>query len=182
MTFWLLEGDNSMENKKTNDKVIKFSKGQSDDRENKSDGTGIVLTREQIEFFRLCREFNNDFYEGSIKTVVIPYESGDVKYIGGIKGPYAHGKGKLYKSDNVPYKEGYFRNGLYLGPEDTQCTRVFMEDIIEDICKYLPSMDKSLLRNASEGIAEVQDVEDYMSKNDISSQVEKIIYGTIIVD
>ena len=45
-----------------------------------------------------------------------------------------------------PYKEGYFRHGMYLGPEETQCAHIFMDDIIEDICHYIPSMDKHIER------------------------------------
>jgi len=163
-------------------KVIGINKVQTDDCVKQRDGVGTILTREQIEFFKLCREFNNEFYKGSIKTVVIPYENGDIKYIGGIKELHAHGKGKLYYRGNVPYKEGYFRHGMYLGPEETQCTHIFMDDIIEDICHYIPSMDRSILREASESIGTVQDVEDYLVKNDISNQVEKIIYRTIVVE
>jgi len=163
-------------------KVIEINKVQTDDSVKHADGVSIILTREQLEFFKLCREFNNKFYKGSIKTVAVPYESGDVKYIGGIKEHHAHGKGKLYYRENVPYKEGYFMYGMYLGPEETKCTHIFMEDIIEDICHYVPSMDRSILRKASESIQTVHDVEDYLNKNDISNQVEKIIHRTIVVE
>lgn len=145
-------------------------------------GVGTTFTLEQIEFFKACKSFNNKFYKGSIKTVVLSYENGNVKYIGGIKEQHAHGKGKLYYKGNVPFKEGYFRHGMYLGPQETPCTQIFMDDTIEDICYYVPKMDRSILREASESILTVRDVEEYLDKNNIENEVEKIIYRTIVVE
>jgi hypothetical protein len=85
-------------------KVIGINKVQTDDCVKHRDGVGTILTREQIEFFKLCREFNNEFYKGSIKTVVIPYENGDIKLY---RGP------TLSKSPSCGFWAG--QSGGYVG-------------------------------------------------------------------
>jgi hypothetical protein len=42
-------------------------------------------------------------------------------------------------------------------------------------------MDRSILKEASESIWIVQDVEDYLRKYDISNKVEDLIYRRIII-
>ena len=170
-----------MMKEKIGDKVLGIDKVLSGDCAKRRNGLSIKVTDEQLEFFLACRKFNKEFYGGVVPTVAIPYKNGDAKYIGGIWGLHAHGKGQLYNKGNVPYTEGYFRRGMYLGPQTTCCTQIFMDGTVEDISTYIPSMDRSILKEASESIWIVQDVEDYLEKHDISNQVEEIIYRRIVI-
>lgn len=168
------------ENKKIREKIggqiLGMNKALTDNSVKCRDDLSIELTHEQLEFFLSCRKFNSEFYKGWVPTVVIPYKSGDVKYIGGIKGFHAHGKGQLYNKGNVPYAEGYFRCGMYLGPETTCFTQIFMDGTVEDVFSYIPSMEGSILKESDESIWIVQDVEDYLKKYDISNKIEDMAY------
>jgi hypothetical protein len=177
----IFKGEIQMIKKEIGNKVQGINKVLTDDCVKRRDGVGIRLTREQLEFFQSCRKFNSEFCVRWFPTVVIPYKNGDVKYIGGIKGVHAHGKGQLYKKGNVPYAEGYFSCGMYLRPETICFTQICMDGIVEDIFTYIPSMDRSILKEASESIWIVQDVEDYLRKYDISNKVEDLIYRRIII-
>lgn len=167
--------------KEIGNKVLEVIKTLTSDCAEHRDDTGIKATDEQIEFFKLCREFNRKFYNMIVPTVVIPYKNGDIKYLGGVRGLHAHGKGQLYRKGNVPYIEGFFRCGMYLGPKATCFTDILMDGTVEDVFTYIPSMDRPILKEASESIWIVQDVEDYLQKYDISNKIEDLINLMIII-
>ncbi|MDK2934855.1 MAG: hypothetical protein PWP27_2665 [Clostridiales bacterium] len=173
------------ENKKIREKIggqiLGMNKALTDNSVKCRDDLSIELTHEQLEFFLSCRKFNSEFYKGWVPTVVIPYKNGDIKYIGGVRGLHAHGKGQLYRKGNVPYIEGFFRCGMYLGPKATCFTDILMDGTVEDVFTYIPSMDRPILKEASESIWIVQDVEDYLQKYDISNKIEDLINLMIII-
>jgi len=176
-----LKGEIKMIKKEIGNEVLGVNKTLTSDCAKRRDDTSIKVTKEQAEFFKSCREFNREFYRKMVPTVVIPYKNGDVKYIGGIKGCHAHGKGQLYSKGNVPYAEGFFRCGMYLGPKTTCFTEILVDGTVEDVFTYIPSMDRPILKEASESIWIVQDVEDYLQKYDISNKIEDLIYLRIII-
>lgn len=56
-----------------------------------------------------------------------------------------------------------------------------MDGTVEDVFTYIPSMDRPVLKEASENIWIVQDVEDYLQKYDISNKIEDLINLMIII-
>jgi hypothetical protein len=65
---------------------------------------------------------------------------------------------------------------MYLGPETTCFTQIFMDDTVEDVFSYIPSIEGSILKESDESIWIVQDVEDYLKKYDISNKIEEMAY------
>jgi hypothetical protein len=70
---------------------------------------------------------------------------------------------------------------MYLGPKATCFTDILMDGTVEDVFTYIPSMDRPILKEASESIWIVQDVEDYLQKYDISNKIEDLINLMIII-
>ena len=51
-----------------------------------------------------------------------------------------------------------------------------MDDTVEDVFSYIPSIEGSILKESDESIWIVQDVEDYLKKYDISNKIEEMAY------